>query len=128
MNNKLRIALLAVAALVALSFIRDFALKYIISGVAGSTVGARVEMRGFSMSFLRQSVTISGLKVHNPKGFPPGILADLPKIYVNCDVPALLGGKLHLQRVDIDLKEVALIKNKEGKLNVDSLKVTEKLP
>lgn len=126
MNKKLRIALLVVAGLVAVSFARDFALKYVICGVGSGIVGARVEMRGFSMSLVRQSVRVSGLKIHNPAGFPKGVLADVPRVAMDLDLGALMGGKLHIEMAEFDVKEVVLIKNKEGKTNVDSLKVSRK--
>ena len=126
MNKRLRIALLAVAALVAFSFVRDFALKAVITAVGSNVVGAPVRMQGFSMSLIRQSVRIGGLRIYNPPGFPQGVLADIPRVAVDLDPWALIGGKLHLQSAEIEVKEVVLIKNKEGKSNVDSLKVARK--
>ena len=35
---------------------------------------------------------------------------------------ALLQGKLHLKQVEFTLKELVLVKNKEGKSNLDSLR------
>ena len=50
---------------------------------------------------------------------------DIPTIGATCNVGALLKGNIHLKRIDIDLKEIGLAKNKQGNLNVDSLKVVE---
>jgi hypothetical protein len=82
-------------------------------------------MRGFSLGLIRQSVRINGFRMYNPKGFSPDLLVDLPKVSVDYDIPALLTGKFHFRLVDIELKEIGLEKNKEGKLNVDALKVAK---
>jgi hypothetical protein len=36
---------------------------------------------------------------------------------------ALITGKIHLRQLDLEIKEMGMVKNKEGKLNVDSLKI-----
>lgn len=63
--------------------------------------------------------------MYNPKGFPRGIIVDLAKINVTYDLGGIFKQRLHLPNVEIDLKEMGLIKNKEGQLNVDSLKVVK---
>jgi hypothetical protein len=63
--------------------------------------------------------------MHNPKGFSKGILVDLPKINVRYDLSALFKKKLHLVNIVIEIKEIGLERNKEGRLNVDELKVVK---
>ncbi len=61
--------------------------------------------------------------MYNPRGFPEGLLVSCPKINVILDRASLFNHKPHFLLVEVDLKEMVLTKNKEGKLNVDSLKV-----
>ena len=63
--------------------------------------------------------------MYNPSGFPEGILVSCPKIKVIYDPATLLKQKRHFLLVEIELKELGLAKNKEGKLNVDSLKIVQ---
>jgi len=128
MNKVPRIILIVVISLFALAIIKDFAIKSVVSLVATQVTGAKVSINWMSVGVLRQSVKISGFKMYNPKDFPKGVLVDLPKLTVNYDVASILKGKLHLSLLDINLKEIGLIKNKEGKLNVDSLKVAQQKP
>ena len=93
---------------------------------ATSVVGAPVHIDAFSFGIFTQAVNIKGFKLYNPKDFPKEVLLDIPTINVAYDLGALLRKKLHLSSVRIDLKEIGIVKNKEGKLNVDSLKVVEK--
>lgn len=109
----------------AFSMLRDIAAGAVVTVVASQVTGAPVRMGRFSMSLMRQTVEIRGLRVYNPSGFPKGILVAMPKVHVKYDLLALLNSKLRFPLVDIELSELGLIRNKEGKLNVDALKVVK---
>lgn len=115
-----------ILSLVVVGIAKDGIIKSVVTVSASSITGAPVNIGGFSLGLLSQSVKIKGFKMYNPAGFPKGILLDLAKVRVDYDLLALLSGKLHLKIVDVDLREAVIVKNKEGKLNVDSLKVMEK--
>lgn len=127
MRNKktILIVILVISCLFTLVAVRDLIIKTALAGTVSGITGARVSIAGFSLSVLRSSVRLSGFKMYNPQGFERGILADLPRINVDYDLFPLFKGKLHLRMVDIELKELGLEKNQEGKLNVDSLKVVK---
>jgi hypothetical protein len=63
--------------------------------------------------------------MYNPSGFPEGIFLFCPKINVIYDPATLFKQKRHFLLMEIELKEMGLTKNKEGKLNVDSLKIVQ---
>lgn len=124
--RKLKLVLIIIfILLVAVLVLRDQLIKFAITKVATALTGAPVKIDKFSLCLLKQDVTIEGLRVYNPPGFSGGLLIDIAKIKVDLDALALLKGKLHLQLVELNLKEIGLEKNKEGKLNIDSLKVVE---
>lgn len=125
MKKILVIALVIIVGLFCIGLVRDQIIKNVIAGVGSNVTGAQIEIGGFSLGLLRQTIRIKDFKMHNPAGFPKGIMADLPRIYVDSDLFALLRGKIHFPTLTIELNELNLIKNKEGKLNVDSLMVTE---
>lgn len=125
MKKPLNIAIIVIVAFFALWVIKDQAIKSIVTVVATQITDAPVHIDGFSLGILNHSVKISGFKMYNPKGFPKGIIVDLAKINVTYDLGSLFKKKLHLPNVEIELREMGLIKNKEGQLNVDSLKVVK---
>ncbi len=86
-------------------------------------LGTKVHIDKIDIGILETTAEISGLKVYNPEDFPEGILIDINKIGVQYDLPSILKGKLHFPVVILDLKEILIVKNQEGLLNVDSLKV-----
>ncbi len=125
MQKKIKIIILVIVLIFGVCLVRDFLIKSLIGTVAGSVTGAPTHVGGLSLSVIRQSIKISNFRMYNPKGFPKDILVDIPKIYVAYNLGALIRGKIHLKQIDFELKEVCMIKNKEGKLNVDSLKIIE---
>jgi len=125
MSKGIKILILVVVCVFGFCLIRDFLIKSLIGTVTSAVTGAPVHIGGLSFSVIKQSITISDFKMYNPKGFPNEILVDIPKLGVDCDLGALFKGKIHLKRIDFELKELCLTKNKAGGLNVDSLKVIE---
>ncbi|MDD4953926.1 MAG: hypothetical protein PHG40_03350 [Candidatus Omnitrophica bacterium] len=128
MSKKIKIVILVFVILVAFSFARDLFIKSLIGTVTTAITGAPTSIGGFSMSVIRQSVKISDFKMYNPEGFPKDILVDIPKIGVTCNIAALFTGKIHLKELVLDIKEIGMVKNKEGELNVESLKVVSEKP
>jgi hypothetical protein len=111
--------------IIALIVVKNIFLGSIVASATTMVTGAPTKISSFSISFLKQYVDIKGFRMYNPPGFPKEILVDIPEIRVDLDVHALLKKKLHLKKVILDLNEVTVIRNKEGKLNVDSLKVAQ---
>ena len=123
MQKKIRIIILAVVFLFGFCLVRDFLVKSLIGSVATSVTGAPTRVGGLSLSVIRQSIKISNFRMYNPKGFAKGVLVNIPKMSVACNLGALITGKIHLRRLELEIKEIGMVKNKEGKLNVDSLKI-----
>jgi uncharacterized protein involved in outer membrane biogenesis len=107
------------------SIIKDQIIKSVITVVVSQVSGAPVHIDGFSLGVFSQSVRISGFKIYNPERFSKSILVDLPKVNVKYDLGALLKKRIHLPDVEIEIKEIGLETNKNGKLNVDELKMSK---
>jgi len=112
-------------SLVCIVIFSNQVIKTAVTVVASKITGAPVHMDGFSLNILSSTIHISGFKMYNPSGFPAGILVSCPKIKVIYDPATLFKQKRHFLIAEIELKEVGLTKNKEGKLNVDSLKIVQ---
>ena len=125
-SKKIRNVIIGLAVVVVFIMARDWMLKGAVSTAASNVLGAPVKIDHFSISFIRHSAKLSGLKVSNPEGFPPGTLLLISAASVNFDLPAILKKDLHLNELIVHVDEVVVVKNKEGVLNVDSLKVAKK--
>ncbi len=126
MNKTLKIALIVVAVLVALFIAKDLIIKSSVEAGAKIVTGADVKIGGFTLSFIAQSVKVTHFKMFNPPGFPEDkVMVSIPEVAVRMDSLALLKGELHLPYVRLDLEEIRVIKNKDGKVNVNSLKFAQ---
>lgn len=125
MKKILKIIFVVILCIFILSLLKDQIIKYAVSAVTTGVTGTKTQIGSFSLGILRHSIRIRDFKIHNPKGFSNAVLVDLGIINVDYDLSSIIKGKLHLRRLDIDLKELCLEKDKEGKLNVDSLKIIE---
>ncbi len=127
MNNKfVKIFVIILAVLIGLGIVKDQVIKAAVQIGASRVLGTSVRVGGFSFGILRQSVRVKAFKIDNPKGFPKGSMLDVTQVGVDYDLPALLAGKLHFPLVILDLNEMVVVKNPDGVLNVDALKVVEK--
>ncbi len=104
---------------------KNLIIKSVVTTAASNITGAPVHMDSFQLNIFNSTIRISGFKMYNPSGFPEGILVSCPKIKVIYDRASLFKQERHLLLVEIELEEIGLTRNKEGKLNVDSLKIVE---
>lgn len=110
---------------VVLSFAKNIIVKSSIEKGVEVVTGLRLNMRSLNVDIIKTLVGIRDLKLFNPKGYEDRIMLDMPEIYVNYDLPAIIKGKVHLKEMRINLKEFTVVKNEKGELNLDSLKVVQ---
>jgi hypothetical protein len=122
MKKQWRIALVVLAALIAASFAKDFAVKLAVENVAKLATGLNIKMRSMGVGIIRPVVDIRGLKILNPRGYKDALMLDMPGTYVNYDLQAILGGDMHLREMRIEMKEFVVAKNEKGEVNLNSLK------
>lgn len=115
-----------VAAVLVLSGMKNGIAKFAIDTAAERITGIKLGIGSLNMSIIKTFIGIKDFRVYNPAGFKDKIMADIPEIYVDYDLPAALKGDVHLYDMRLDLKECFIIKNENGLLNLDSLKTIQK--
>jgi hypothetical protein len=124
--KKIVIALAIIAVvLAAVSVVKDVVIKTAVESGVEMVTGLKLRISSLRVGMLGTLIDIGGLKILNPAGFKDPTMLDMPKIFVDYDLPAILGGKVHLTDVNIDLKEFVVVKNSDGRLNLDSLNVVK---
>ena len=125
MNKKpIKILVLALVTVFVLSAAKNGLTQTILTSAISSAAHVPVHIGGVSLSFLSASIRIKNLQVQNPGGFPDRLMVDIPQIFIDFDPGALFKGRAHFEEVKLDLKELVVVKNKDGKLNVDTVKPT----
>lgn len=124
MKRKLiTVVIILAAALAVVSLGKNILVKTVVESGVGMVTGLRMNIRSFDLGIVNTVVRIKDMKLFNPKGFPDKVMLDMPEVYVDYDLPALIRGRIHLREAGINVKEFMVVKNADGKLNLDSLKV-----
>ena len=111
------VVLLAVAGLL----FKGQIIEYVLVKGAKKAMGVEVTVGEISFDKTKKVLEIDDFKVYNPQGFPEGVMMDMPEVIAEIDTAALRKKKVHLSRLEVNLKELVVIKDKDGKLNVDAL-------
>jgi len=119
------VIVVVIIALFIIGLVKDQIIKSIVTAAIEKNTGTKAAIGGFSLGLLTHSVEIKNFKMYNPSGFPQGLLIDLPYAKVDLDVPAFFKKELHLRELTVELRELDLVKNKQGEMNVDALKVSK---
>ena len=111
-----------VLVFVVLNLTKNMIAKTSIENGVRLATGLDLEIESMDVGFLKTYVGIKGLKLHNPDGYPDPIMVDFPDIYVDYDLGAILKKDIHLEQIRIHLKELTIVKNKNGDVNLNELK------
>jgi uncharacterized protein involved in outer membrane biogenesis len=125
MNKPFKAIIVILAVALVLLFAKNIIAKVVIERGVEFATGLKLRVSGFSVGIFKSRINIVDLKLYNPKGFKDKVMVDIPNIYVDYNLPSILRGKAHLRDIKLNLKEFTVIKNKEGKVNLDSLKAVQ---
>ncbi|MDD4955161.1 MAG: hypothetical protein PHP17_03885 [Candidatus Omnitrophica bacterium] len=117
-----RIIIVLIILIVALLLAKDFIIKASVEKGVEVVTGLKLSIGNLNVGILKPTVEIKNLKLFNPENFPDKIMIDMPEIYVNYDLPAIIGGTIHLPEVRLGLKEFFVVKNSSGEVNLNALK------
>jgi hypothetical protein len=87
--------------------------------------GLPLKMKSLNIGIINTLVGINDLRLFNPPGYEDKVMLDMPEIFIDYDLLAIIGGKIHLEEVRINLKELVVVKNAQGELNLNSLKTVQ---
>jgi len=101
------------------------AIKPVIEKIASSTLGVEVDIKNLDISIKEKSVSITGVKVANPKGFKQPNLLTISNILVSAG--QLTGDKITLNQVAVTGMEVTYELGAKGS-NLNQIKSNLKKP
>jgi uncharacterized protein involved in outer membrane biogenesis len=127
MAKKIGIVVLVIVILfVVLGLAKNMIIKTAVSGGVHAATGLKLQIKGLRVGVFNSLIDIKDLKLFNPPDFTDKVMADVPQIYIDYDLGAFFKNKVHLEEMKLDLKELVVVKNEKGELNLDSLKVVKK--
>ncbi|MDP8263339.1 MAG: AsmA family protein [Candidatus Ancaeobacter aquaticus] len=114
--------LLIVVVLVVVIFVaKDFLIKNAVKKGVNAMTGLTLDVEKINISLMGTSLGIKELKLFNPPQFKERLMMDMPEIYVDLYLEALLKKKIHVESIRLNLKEFIVVKNEKGELNLDSI-------
>ena len=122
MKKYLKTGAIVLGVVLVLSFTKDLIAKASVEGACRVMTGLRLSIGQLHLSLIQSSLGIKDLKLFNPPSFKDKLMVDLPEVYVCLYPGSLMGSEVHLKELRLNLKEVTIIKNADGKLNLDALK------
>ncbi len=111
--------------LIALFLGKNMIIKTSVTTGVKAMTGLKLSIRSMNVGVFKSLIGINELQLYNPSGFKDKLMMDLPEIYVDYNLGAIMGGKAHLEEVRLNLKEFIVVKNEAGELNLDSLRVVK---
>ncbi len=97
--------------------------KIIIERIFSQSLGVEVRINDIKLDYNKGILDISDFRMHNPEGFPKDeILIYIPKITAEFNPRSIMiDKKLHFTKVYIYVKSMGVIKNRDGRTNVDEI-------
>lgn len=101
---------------------KDIFAKIAIETAVRQATGLELSMQRLNIDVINTLIEVKGLELHNPSGYPGKAMFDVPEIYMDIEHEDLFKGKFHAPQMRLDVRELTVIKNEKGKLNLNSLK------
>jgi hypothetical protein len=111
--------IIAVFLIVILS--RNIIAKKAVISRVNSVTGLDLQVDSIDIGIFKTVLAINGMKLFNPGEPEDRLMVDLPEAYLEYDFPAFLKNKIHLKQLRLNLRELHIGRNKQGKLNLDAL-------
>jgi len=124
---KINILLVIVLALMLVAIGRNSIMKWAVRMGAKYFIGVELEMDSVNLGIINTDITLSNAVVMSPKGFEDEQMMKASSIYVNYELLPLLCKKIHFTNLKLDISEILVIKDHEGKMNIDAVKKIAKL-
>jgi len=125
MKKLMKIIVLLVIICVVLLLAKNIILKAAIENGVSLVTGLGLNMRTFKLGIMDTSLRIQELKIYNPKDYEEPVMLDMPEIFVDFNVTDIIKGTVHLESLIINLQKFNVVKNKDGDVNLNALKVVQ---
>jgi uncharacterized protein involved in outer membrane biogenesis len=110
-----------VVVFVLLLVFKNILIKLAIEEGTKKVTGLELTIETIDVGLLAPKVDITDMRLLNPAGFPDKVMIDIPKFLVDFELASFFKKKAHFKTVELNLKELMVVRNKERKLNIDSL-------
>lgn len=121
--KKLTKILVGIVVVLVLLFLgRNLIAQSAVQGAVRTMTGFPLHIGSLDLDLGRFSIKAQKIKLFNPSSFRERVFVDMPELFVDIDRASVGTSRLHIEDLRIGINEVVIVKNKDGKLNLDALK------
>ena len=121
-----RLLILFLVLVVALLLLKDTIIKSVVEARIRAETGMEARIGKFETGLLSSTVTIEDFKLYNSAEFGGSPLIDLRELHLELDRNGLASRELHFKLVRVNLAEINVVENKDGKTNLEVLQELQK--
>jgi len=122
MKRLARIGLILAVGLVALVAAKNLLIKTVVTRTVKAIAGLDLRIQHLDVGFMATRFDVQGLQLLNPPEFAADrVMVDMPELYVDYELGPLLRGQAHLEEVRLNLRELTVVRNAQGRVNLNSL-------
>jgi len=122
-GRRIRLAAVVTAAtLVVLWVAKDAIARAVVTGGVRVITGLSARIGRLHVMIPGAAVQVMDLRVFNPPGFSEEAMLDMPELLVDPRWSSLLTGTIHLQEIRLHVRELVVVKNAEGDVNLHALR------
>lgn len=100
---------------------KNILIKMAVEEGTKKVTGLELTIGTMDVGLLASKVDITDMRLLNPPGFHDKVMIDMSKFLVDFELASFFKKRAHLQTVELNLKELMVVRNKERKLNIDAL-------
>lgn len=116
------IVFLIIVLLVAAALAKDELAEIYSEKVLSDILGVKVDIGRMTVGFPRTYVKLEDIVVYNPNGYEDKVMGKVTELYVDYEARQLLHREVYLTELKFYLKELNVVKNKEGLVNFTQIK------
>jgi uncharacterized protein involved in outer membrane biogenesis len=125
MKKIMLFVVIVIVAVIALVFaFRNVIAKQVAERLVATRTDYGLRIGSLNVSPFKGALSSKNIEILNPPGFSDKQMLVVPNAQIDVDTGSLFRDQKHFKNVVIDLKEVMLVKNKDGKFNFQP--ITEK--
>jgi hypothetical protein len=111
----LRAAIVLVLLSVIFWMVKDTLCGFILERFVNRATGLVMNIEQVKVNPFKGSLRLEGIKILNPKSTQDTFVADIPLMYLDCVPVDIVRGVIHLQELELQVKEVWVVREKTGK-------------
>ena len=125
MPRGIQLIVVAAAVLIGVFAVKNTVIKAAVTGGVKAVTGLGLDIDHLDVAFLKGAVDVGGLRIRNPRGFPDPVMLSMPELFVDVNPSGFFKGETHVEALRVNIEEFLVVRNAEGALNLDSLKVVQ---